>query len=449
MTQATPSRSWWAAVFDFGPHAGAHWTALRASLAIFVPLVACLACGRGDLLLYAAIGAFTALYGRHEPARVRLAMQAQAGVVLVVGVVVGALVASVPFRLWLLVPVAAAWAGVAVVLAELGRWHPAGALNPVFALTASATVPIALSTVPAAALAAAGAAVFALLLALPGRTARNGGNPVRHRLSWRDDPVPHRLSWRDPRMSNPVGRHAARYLLGIAAAGLAVATSGIGHPYWTFVTASVPMSAPDQHARLTRAAQRVIGTAAGLGVAALVLAAHPSSYAAIILIAVLQACTELTTGRNYSLGLVFFTPMALLLGDLMLPAPIGTLLTQRALETAIGLTIALAATIIAHERRTPSTDKAPLVGAQKSTNGPPQVIAGGPFAAQPAGVASGCGWCLALRTSVVIKFDVFLADFFRDSVLVPEAHPVLQRPASHHRRRSRIRHVVPAPPAHE
>ncbi len=348
MTQATPTRSWWAAVFDLGPHAGAHWTALRASLAIFVPLVACLASGRGDLLLYAAIGAFTALYGRHEPARARLAMQAQAGVVLVVGVVVGALVATVPFRLWLLVPVAAVWAGVAVVLAELGRWHPAGALNPVFALTASATVPIALSTVPAAALAAAGAAVFALLLALPGRTARDGGDPVRYRLSWRG-----------LRPSDPVGRHAARYLLGIAAAGLAVATSGIGHPYWTFVTASVPMSAPDLHARLTRAAQRVIGTAAGLGVAALVLAAHPSSYAAIIVIAVLQACTELTTGRNYSLGLVFFTPMALLLGDLMLPAPIGTLLTERALETVIGLTIALAATVITHERRTPTSRTPP------------------------------------------------------------------------------------------
>ncbi len=114
------------------------------------------------------------------------------------------------------------------------------------------------------------------------------------------------------------------------------------------------MSAPNLHARLTRAAQRVIGTAAGLVVAALVLAAHPSSYAAIILIAVLQACTELTTGRNYSLGLVFFTPMALLLGNLMLPASIGTLLSQRALETVIGLTIALAATVITHERLTPA-----------------------------------------------------------------------------------------------
>lgn len=348
MTQATAARSWWAAVFDLGPHAGAHWTALRASLAIFVPLVACLASGRGDLLLYAAIGAFTALYGRHEPVRLRLAMQAQAGVVLVLGVVVGALVATVPFRLWLLVPVAAAWAGLAVVLAELGRWHPAGALNPVFALTASATVPIMLSTVPAAALAAAGAAVFALLLALPGRSPRDLGDPERPRLSWRD-----------LRPSSPVGSHAARYLLGIAAAGVTVATTGIGHPYWTYVTASVPMSAPDLHARLIRAAQRVIGTAAGLGVAALVLAAHPSSYAAIILIAVLQACTELTTGRNYSLGLVFFTPMALLLGDLMLPAPIDILLSQRALETVIGLTIALAATIITHERRTPQSQTPP------------------------------------------------------------------------------------------
>ena len=340
MTQPTPPRPWWAAVFDLGPHAGAHWTALRASLAIFLPLVACWASGRRELLLYAAIGAFAALYGRHEPARVRLAMQAQASAVLVVGVVIGALVATVPFRLWLLVPVGAAWAGIAVLLAESGRWHPAGALNPVFALTASATVPIPLSTVPAVALSAACAAGFALLLALPGRSTRDGGEPVSHRLAWRD-----------LRPSDPVGRHAARYLLGIGAAGLAVATSGIGHPYWTFVTASVPMSAPDLHARLTRAAQRVIGTAAGLGVAALVLAAHPAGYAAIIAIAALQACTELTTGRNYSLGLVFFTPMALLLGDLMLPSSIGALLAQRALETAIGLTIALAATLMTHERR--------------------------------------------------------------------------------------------------
>ncbi|WP_347110940.1 FUSC family protein [Paenarthrobacter sp. S56] len=350
MTNATPMRSWWAAVFELGPHAGAHWTALRASLAIFVPLVACVASGRGELLLYAAIGAFTALYGRHEAARVRLAMQAQAGVVLVIGVVIGALVATVPFRLWLLVPVAAAWAGIAVVLAERGRWHPAGALNPVFALTASATVPIAPGTVPAAALAAAGAAAFALLLALPGGTARDGDAPDRRRLSWRE-----------LRLTYPVRRHAARYLLGIAAAGFAVATSGIGHPYWTFVTASVPMSAPNLRACVIRAVQRVIGTTAGLGVAALVLAARPTSYAAIILIAALQACTELTTGRNYSLGLVFFTPMALLLGDLMLPASIGTLLTQRAIETVIGLTIALAATVITHEwriptRRTPPDD---------------------------------------------------------------------------------------------
>jgi putative flippase GtrA len=346
MTQATPPRSWWAAVFDLGPHAGAHWTAVRASLAILVPLVACWASGRGELLLYAAIGAFAALYGRHEPARVRLAMQAQASAVLVVGVAVGALVATIPFRLWLLIPVGAAWAGVAVLLAEWGRWHPAGALNPVFALTASATVPIPLSTVPAAALTAAGAAAFALLLALPGRSARG-------------EPVPRRLARRGLRPSDQVGRHAARYVLGIGAAGVAVATSGIGHPYWTFVTASVPMSAPDLHARLARAAQRVIGTAAGLGIAALVLAAHPTGYTAIMVIAALQACTELTTGRNYSLGLVFFTPMALVLGDLMLPASIGTLLAQRALETLLGLTIALAATLITHERRTPPSRTPP------------------------------------------------------------------------------------------
>jgi hypothetical protein len=51
--------------------------------------------------------------------------------------------------------------------------------------------------------------------------------------------------------------------------------------------------------------------------------------------------------------------MALLLGDLMLPASIGTLLAQRALETVIGLTIALAATLITHERRSPPSRTPP------------------------------------------------------------------------------------------
>jgi hypothetical protein len=344
MTQASAHRSWRAAIFDVGPHANAHWTALRASLAILVPLVVCRAFGRDDLLLYAAIGAFTALYGRHVAVRVRLTMQAQASAVLVSGVALGALVATAPDRLWLLVPIAATWAGFAVLLAERGRWHPAGALNPVFALTASATVPIPLSTVPAAALTAGSAAIFALLVALPGRRTVDA-----------DAPVPDPPSQRRGALPEPARRHAARYVLGIGAAGLVVAISGIGHPYWTFVTASVPMSAPDLHARLVRAAQRVIGTAAGLGIAALVLAAHITGFTAIAVIAALQACTELTTGRNYSIGLVFFTPMALLLGDLMLPASIGTLLGQRAFETVLGLAIALGATVITREPRPPAS----------------------------------------------------------------------------------------------
>jgi hypothetical protein len=56
-------------------------------------------------------------------------------------------------------------------------------------------------------------------------------------------------------------------------------------------------------------------------------------------VAVLGIVTELVVARNYGLALLFITPMAMLMGQLADPRPIGPLLFDRGVETVIGASI--------------------------------------------------------------------------------------------------------------
>ena len=71
------------------------------------------------------------------------------------------------------------------------------------------------------------------------------------------------------------------------------------------------------------------------------LAAHPSPIVIVVLIMVLQMAAELLVGRNYAIALLAITPLALLMGQLSAPRGIGSVLTDRAAETALGAVIAL------------------------------------------------------------------------------------------------------------
>ena len=325
------------ALFVVGPHAGAHRVAVRAGISMVVPLAGAVAVGQSDLLPYGAIGAFVALYGRHEQLRSRLAMQAQVGAAFATAVLIGAVIAYSSHRIWLLAPVAAVWAGLTAFASERGRWQPAGAVYPTFALAAPATLPLHGSQGFWAVMAVAASAATGLLvtLLLPDLPDPSASVPPASRLP---------ATWE----SSVLRGHVVRHVAGIGAAGVLVAVTGLGHPYWTFITVSVPLAAPDIEGRLFRSAQRVLGTTAGLGVAAMVLCLHPAIYVTILLISGLQFCTELTTQRNYGLGLVFFTPAALLLGGIVLPAPSASLIAQRAAETGLGLAIVVLVVVVEH-----------------------------------------------------------------------------------------------------
>lgn len=79
---------------SFGPHAGAHRVALRAAVCVAVPLLILWGIDRLDVSVFATFGAFTALYGRFDALRDRLAMQTAAGATIVVTMVIATALAA-------------------------------------------------------------------------------------------------------------------------------------------------------------------------------------------------------------------------------------------------------------------------------------------------------------------------------------------------------------------
>ncbi|WP_089005891.1 FUSC family protein [Micromonospora viridifaciens] len=307
-------------VLHLRPVRGAHRVALRAGVSVLVPLLAVLALGHPAWSVYAVFGAFTSLYGRNHVHLTRAAMQASAGAVLTASIVLGVLVASLQSRAWVAVPVIAVVAALGTVLATAQDWHPPGPLFLVFALGAVASAPHPVSDVPVAAIVAGLSALFALLVGNVGSLLRRQrSRPVRLAHGWTWAPV--------------------RYALAVVLAGGTATAIGIGHPYWAMVAAVAPLSVQGITAQLVRAAHRILGTLLGLLTSALLLAPHLSPYATVLVVAGLQIVTELLVGRNYGLALLFITPMALLMGQLAAPRPIGQLLYDRGVETVIGAAI--------------------------------------------------------------------------------------------------------------
>jgi uncharacterized membrane protein YccC len=62
----------------------------------------------------------------------------------------------------------------------------------------------------------------------------------------------------------------------------------------------------------------------------------------ILVVVALQAGAELWVGRNYAIALIAVTPLALLMVALVAPVPTSTLLSDRGVETVIGVVVGIA-----------------------------------------------------------------------------------------------------------
>ena len=309
-----------------GPHAGAHRVAVRAGVSVLVPLLALWLAGREEWAIYATFGAFTSLYGRERVGRARLWLQGSLALYLTVAVVLGTVVATSPERAWIAVPATATVAALGSLASDAERWHPPGPLFLVFAFAACAAVPSDGSDVPTALAVAASSAAFAMLVG-------NAG------AFWRRDPGG---PGRRPSYLASLRWHVLPCSLGVFVAGAVTTLAGIGHPYWAMVSAVVPLVAQDLRHQVVRGLHRVVGTAAGLLVAGVLLAVDPPVLVTVLVVGLLQVLAELLVGRNYALALVAVTPLALLMVHLAAPVPASTLLADRGIETVIGVVAGLA-----------------------------------------------------------------------------------------------------------
>lgn len=325
----------------WGPHGGAHRVALRAGVSVLVPLLVLVLVGRVEWTAYAAFGAFTSLYGRNQPRAERAGMQLVAALFLVASVTLGVLVGLTPESRWLVVLVGAVLAAAGSLASDAYRWHPPGPLFLVFGFAVCAAAPATAATVPVAAAIAAASAGFSILVAQVGA--------LRAPTSW-DRPVLPAPRFRDALAPAGARTHLVRHVVALVVSGGIATALGWAHPYWAMVASVVVLSGPDLRSRVTRGLHRVVGTLLGLGVAAAVLALQPTGVTAVLVIVLLQVLTELVVGRNYAVALLFITPLALLMGQLVHPTPVGPLLRDRLLETVVGAVVAVAVLLVVPDR---------------------------------------------------------------------------------------------------
>ena len=329
-------------LWHVGPHAGAHRVALRAGASVLVPLLVLWALGRTEWTIYAAFGAFTALYGRNHAGLSRTRMQATLAVLLTLAAAGGVAVGLSDHRAWLAVPATALVAAAGSLVSDAQDWHPPGPLFLVFAFAACASIPSRPGDVLTALDVAGATALLAVVIG-------NAGS------WWRGQPgIGEGL--RRPSYAEVARRHVLRNGAAVALSGAVATAAGIGHPYWAMVSAVVPLAARDLSAQLVRGVHRLVGTALGLVVAGLLLAADPPAPALIGVVVLLQVAAELLVGRNYALALVAVTPLALLMVHLAAPTPARVLLADRGLETLIGVVVGLSVGYLTRPRSRVAVD---------------------------------------------------------------------------------------------
>lgn len=149
----------------------------------------------------------------------------------------------------------------------------------------------------------------------------------------------------------PLTPIAVRTATGCALAGYASLALGIGRPYWALVTAA---SLYQANLALTwsRSIQRVVGNLVGVLVfGAVVPLAHSSGLALVLLCLALNFGAEALISRNYWLGSVFVTPLALLIVEFDGYHDPGELITERALDTVVGALVGFVAAVVVTNRR--------------------------------------------------------------------------------------------------
>lgn len=323
--------------------------AARVAVGLAVPGFVLIGLGRTDLLIYAAFGSFTGMYGFSESPRQRLGHQLEAGVILCSGVGLGVLLARVHAPPWLLVASVAIFAGVWSPATDRFGLRPEGPFFGMFAFGAVAMVagvqadPVVAFVVCAVTAALSVCLGFAdAMRPTPGGSA-DGASPT----------VPVRRTGAVSMVQ------AARYVLAISLSGGLGTLLGVGHANWAMAGAAVPLAAANARGRIQRGLHRVVGTFIGLAVTAPFLLSGSSVTVLAVATIMLLYPTELFMAHHYAIGVGFFTPLIMSMTQLAAPTDPLRMLTDRAVDTLIGVAVGLAVAVLVHE---PGAEDEPVSG---------------------------------------------------------------------------------------
>ncbi|MFE5209429.1 FUSC family protein [Streptomyces sp. NPDC056600] len=149
----------------------------------------------------------------------------------------------------------------------------------------------------------------------------------------------------------PLRAVALRTLLGCALAGWASLALGIGRPYWALVTAAA-LFQTTLSLTWNRGVQRVVGNLAGVVLFVLLApVAHLSQWTLVLTGLALAFGAEALISRNYWLGSLCVTPMALLITEYAHWQDTPALVVDRAVDTLVGALVGLLAAAVVTDRR--------------------------------------------------------------------------------------------------
>lgn len=317
-----------------------HIPAFRIAIGLAIPIAVLLLTDRVDWAMYVGFGAFTGIYSKYEPTRLRFRRQSLAGAMLTICVTIGAALAQLGESMsplaesWTALLVGAVIAGLSATFVLARGLKPGGAIFPLFSVAAVAAAPPA-APVWVAFLIAGSCASLCVGLGLLGHWAgeRHPGAEARPAME----------TWTRAQL----GAEFGRFTLAAAIAGILGLASGLPFPYWAQIAAIALLAAPGRTQQIERGLHRVIGTTLGVVTTAFLLSFPAEPWQLAVWIVVLQFIAELYVMRNYAFALLFITPLALLMVQLAHPQPVGPTLEARVLETAIGVAVGIAVVIAA------------------------------------------------------------------------------------------------------
>ncbi|MFF4395136.1 FUSC family protein [Streptomyces sp. NPDC001480] len=252
--------------------------------------------------------------------------------------------------------------------------------------------------------------------------------------------APHPAWWR---ALGPLAPIAARTAIGCSLAGYASLALGIGRPYWAVVTAA-SMYQANVTLTWSRGVQRVVGNLVGvLFFAALVPVAHLHPAALVLCCLALNFGAEALIGRNYWLGTVCVTPMALLITEFARTQDSAALITERVVDTLVGALVGFVAAVAVTNRRAGDRLGHALTAAERARERAARLLA--EPRPEPRALETARRSLAAALVELRATADAASGEWWQRAL--PEERVVLAEQSGHRTLAATVRRLGPRPPA--